>query len=624
MATYANLPGVQVTTLDGGLATSSVPSARSTMIIGTSGIGPANEPYNVTDRALAAQIFGLSGSLVRAMEEVASGGSDNIIMFRMGTTQALLNNVGKDTTVGTVTPGFSISFQEVATTAGTDYKIWYAAGVLYVWLNGQLIFSNDVANDTALDLAGISITGTVAGNIGLPLGTGMTGAIGGAITLTAAAALSGTSFKVAPTFVPAVVGTSLTGRQTYIAISEALEILEMYPIDQIYCPDALIDNPNVAYYVSSDTTTVANNPATNPNALDWLKITVVQGGGNIYQWASETMDSTGATVTAMTATDAPTRIAAGFFETNYACLLGNFCRSQEAVGISGNCVGFLGTSAPATFSLLDTRKWIGFLPTYDVIILNKAVSSGKGLLGLPILTGCSSNSLNTKTTDYAKGYRVGGIYLTDNGLYDGVIQTDNNGNPIDVGAYLHVVADYAVSSNGYSTNYVTNLAGIVGGFHSTLDQKVALTNKPVNVIQLWKANNAQMDSLTLAGVNVLRFKGPTVLPCLLHGETIANQNSDYINLLRQMIKGLVVSTVRQVADGFIGYASTDLLQLSALETALSNKFTTLQKRGYLSGYAFNVLTSKASVRLGHAAIAVSFVPASELVQLQVTVGATLS
>ena len=101
---YSYLPGVQVTTLDGGLATSTVPSSRSTLILGTSGQGPANEPYNVTDRALAAQVFGLSGSLIRACEEVSSGGSDNIILFRIGTKQAALVGVGLDNTTGTVTP----------------------------------------------------------------------------------------------------------------------------------------------------------------------------------------------------------------------------------------------------------------------------------------------------------------------------------------------------------------------------------------------------------------------------------------------------------------------------------------------------------------------------------------
>jgi hypothetical protein len=133
-----------------------------------------------------------------------------------------------------------------------------------------------------------------------------------------------------------------------------------------------------------------------------------------------------------------------------------------------------------------------------------------------------------------------------------------------------------------------------------------------------------MDSLTEVGINVLRFKGNNSLPALLHGETIANPNSDYINLLRQDIKGLVVETTRQVADGFIGYASTDLLSLSALKTALTNKYLVLQQRGYISSYSFTVTTTQADIRLGHASVNISFVPANELVQLNVTVGISQS
>jgi hypothetical protein len=38
------------------------------LIIGTAGQGPVNTPYQVTDRALAAQTFGFSGSLERSIE----------------------------------------------------------------------------------------------------------------------------------------------------------------------------------------------------------------------------------------------------------------------------------------------------------------------------------------------------------------------------------------------------------------------------------------------------------------------------------------------------------------------------------------------------------------------------
>ncbi|MFZ0661843.1 MAG: hypothetical protein WAM66_04065 [Acidobacteriaceae bacterium] len=55
----------------------------------------------------------------------------------MGTSPVVLAGVGLDTTTGTATPGFTLTFDgSVVATAATDYKIWYAAGVPSVWNQG--------------------------------------------------------------------------------------------------------------------------------------------------------------------------------------------------------------------------------------------------------------------------------------------------------------------------------------------------------------------------------------------------------------------------------------------------------------------------------------------------------
>jgi hypothetical protein len=97
MTTYNYLPGVIVNTLDGGLTARFAPQDDSILVIGTAGSGPANTLYQVTDRALAAQIFGFSGTLERGIEEVATY-SDNILAFRMGAKAMQLTGVGLDTT----------------------------------------------------------------------------------------------------------------------------------------------------------------------------------------------------------------------------------------------------------------------------------------------------------------------------------------------------------------------------------------------------------------------------------------------------------------------------------------------------------------------------------------------
>lgn len=94
MSRYPNLPGFVINAVDGGLAARRPPTAKSTLVFGTAAQGAADSPYQVTDRARAAQEFGFQGNLVRAMEEVSAQGSDNIILFRMGTKPATLKAVG--------------------------------------------------------------------------------------------------------------------------------------------------------------------------------------------------------------------------------------------------------------------------------------------------------------------------------------------------------------------------------------------------------------------------------------------------------------------------------------------------------------------------------------------------
>ncbi len=220
--------------------------------------------------------------------------------------------------------------------------------------------------------------------------------------------------------------------------------------------------------------------------------------------------------------------------------------------------------------------------------------------------------------DHATG-RSAGIFSTDNGLYDGAPNIDKNGNLIDLGAYIHVVADTGILANGYKNGYASNLANYAGGYTAVLDEKVNLTNKPVKATQLWKPNSVQLDSATNIGVNFLRFKGNGNLAVFTHGQTAATNASDYKNLLRQRIKGLVVDTVRVTADPFIGSSSTDGLQVQALQTALNSKLLVLQKRGYISRFSFTVTTTPAQQRIGHANIDIVFNPADELIQLDASV-----
>jgi hypothetical protein len=608
------LPGINVNTVDGGLASTQAPKAHSVLIIGTSAQGVINQPYQVTDRAKAALEFGLAGNLVRSMEEAAAN-SDNIILFRMGAKPQVLAGIGVETGTS-ATAGFSLSFGQASATANTDYTLWYKAGVVAVYYQGSLVFTNDPA--APVDTGDITVTGSIAGNTGLQIGTGTAYSATAAITVQAASVLAGATATPAPTLTAAVTGVGLTGRQSFIAYLEAADLLEGYQAEELVVPAATLDAPNVAFYVSTDATTAANNPAVNADALDWLQVSVDAYGNSTYHWASELVDSTGAVAAAYVPTSAAQRLTGGYYEANWGYALANF--AAQVSSLNQTCIAFIGTSAPPTYKLVDVRKWVGFLPKFDVN--GNVTAAGAGLLGNPYLLGTNVSKLNTFTFDYSTGYRQPGFFQTASGQYDDVAQLDRNSNPIDIGAYLHVVADQAILSNGYANNYVANLATWVAGFCSVLDQKNALTNKAQAVKQLpgLVYTSGQLDALTQAKINVLRNKGLYASPAMLHDFTAATDASDYTELLRVRIKGLVISTMLAIGDPFIGSSSLDGLQLTSLKTALDNGLVELQKRGYISNPQVTISTTNAEAKIGHADLFLTFHAADELVQLNAYVG----
>lgn len=625
--TYNYLPGVQVQTVDGGLISLTTPTTKSTIVLGTSGAGPADTPYQVTDLNAAAAAFGQDGTLYRGMQELTVF-CDNILLYRIGTSAATLDGVGA--TIGSgAQSGINITLGEIEATTATDYSIWYKNGVLYLWLNGNLVYANDVNNDVVVNTGDSTVTDTTPGGTtgGLALGSGVA-SLANSITVQAASVLVAVGNNLAPVFTAADTGLGMTMRETYEALDSAYDMLTNFPVQQAWSPNVILDNPNVAFYVSSDSTTVANNPVTNPDALDWLKTTTDDEGETTYQWASESADSNGNPVTPPTFASAADRISQGFHEVNFGYQLARFAAAQSEV--LGGCVGFIGTSSPASFNLPGIRAWIGFLPTYNAatevftadnqLEYGVPTAPGKGLLGIPYLVGTTAGKLNSLCSDAATGYRLPGFFQTTSGEYDGGAVYDQNDNPIDIGAYERVQGDTALLVNGYG-QYTGNIAGVEAGLHSSLIALNAITNKALtSTVQLYRASLGQLDSLTQAKIGVLRFVGTGQTPVILHDRTAAHNASDYIFLNRQDIKFLVCQVIFTEGNKFTGTTSTDGLQMQAMQTAIDSDMQALQKAGYISGYNFTISTTQADQRVGTAYINVKFVPANELVQLLATVG----
>jgi hypothetical protein len=601
--TYNYLPGTQITTVQGGLITLQAPQDKAILVFGTAAQGPADQPYQVTDQTLALTTFGLRGDLMRAMAE-AMVYSDNVVLYRVGTSPLSLSAIGLDHTTGAATPGFSVAFGNRTATSKTDYTVWYKAGILYVYYQGAIVYSNDPA--AAVDTGDVTITGTIAGNVGLQLGTGTSASAASAVTVLAASQETGTANEPAPTMVDAVDGITpgLGQRDLYVAVSQALGGLQGYQASVILVPSAKFDTPNIAFYVASDPTTAINNPASNPDALDWLEVVQNADGSSTYTWAGSTAFA-----------NAAARIAAGFHEVSWGFLLGNFCAQLEKLDTV--CVAFLGTSAPATLKLADVRAWIGAPTVYGPDGATPA-TAGRGLLGNAYMVGTTAAKLNPLCGDYSNGHRMPGFFETSTGFYDGGFVLDPVKQlPNDIGRFLHIVADLGVLSNAYASNYVANLANLVGGFYSAIDPKSAIWNKGLQVTQIpgLTYTPTQMDALTFAKFNVLRSKGANVAPVLLHDRTAAIYNSDFTFLLRMNIHGLVIDTICQRADQYEGQSSLDGLQMTSMKSAMDQDMVTLQTRGYISKANITISTTQAQQNMGQTNLYCSYSPADELVQL---------
>jgi hypothetical protein len=672
MAKYPYLPGVRLGTLDGNTRVSAQPQSKATLVVGTSGKGPAEKTYSASDPSAAANLFGLDGTLIKAMHEVLMH-SDNVKLFRIGTAPAVLNGIGKTATEA----GFKLTLGERSADAATRYKIYYANGALYLYLDGELVLASDPAASVAIDtgdsvLEGAATAGlflakelgtafqathayavgdmvkpaaytglnykcTVAGDSGAAEPEwvdvlGQTTISGGAtfvavnpseplvenaITIDAAVKLAAQGTNAVPTLVAAKDGLGMTLTETYEALDQALDLLQIEKVDQIICPNGLFDAPNVAFYVPTDPTTAKNNPAVN-DALGWLKTTVDEYGQKTYSWAHK--DGT-------IFTSAADRVAKGYHEVNFGYLLAKFAAAQQAE--LGGCLAGVATGGPKAynnatvdkFDLVSLRNWIGVAPKYNDA--GQPISNGKGLLGIPYLSGCTVAKLNPLCHEYANGvaYRMPGFYENESGEYDGGVSYDKNNQPIDIGAYLLVWGDTQFISNSYAYQYAGNLLSVVMGYLASLDEKKALTYKTLNgVTQVWFPNFGMMNALSKAKIGALR--GDEKTPTIIHDNSAASLESDWSQIYRTRLKFLIAKIAFTTGKKFLGTNAINGLQLTSMETALNSDGDELKKRGYITGVQYAPYTTIADARIGAVSCDVRFQAPNQARQLNFSLGIT--
>ncbi len=261
-----------------------------------------------------------------------------------------------------------------------------------------------------------------------------------------------------------------------------------------------------------------------------------------------------------------------FHEVNFAHQFGEFLNS-----LTENdkfVLGFIGTSAPASYANAKIASWIGTLPETDID--GTIIGNGTGLLGNKFMAGSTTRSP--------------GFFKTDSGFPDGVPQTDSNGALIDLGKFLSVVSGLVtlpISPSVGTTGQAVNGAGVYTGLSTTITPGNSTTNELVQRVGIpFAIKKPKLDELSLVGYVVFQQKDRGVV--CVSGELATNPNSDYDYISTSIIVRNITNSLRSRLDGFIG-KGIDEVRLAAMQTAIDTVFQEAVRAGMIKKYIARVI-----------------------------------
>ncbi len=418
MADFPNLPGTYVDLKDGNLQIVEVNVAPVVAVLGTSAQGTADALYPVVRPADASNAFGSSGTLIRGMYEVRSGGSQNVTLMRIGAKSAKLLHVGDD--AGAL--GITIETFDKDDTAGEDlYIFWdHSEERLVVTDEDDTVLYEQIKAEILTDLGACftsgsaEVTGTDIGTEAIPVQMDL-------ITVTGSRFVAGTD------------GVDGTAMDLYEALHKAYASLEASQLDLVVPMDVYMDTPNIADdpaiavdyamadfpAVGAETTLDLDHARVNPDSLlvmkddagdgihvaypftfnrgagasdvdqiefaalaasDVVKVTYnylttdgllyfrtwEESGETMFQWSHEKYYY-----------DSVNDVTVEMHEANFAWQLANFC--YNLTKNDNDAIGMVGVRPFRSTALKDLANWAGFLPVYDT---NGAVTTnGDGLAG---------------------------------------------------------------------------------------------------------------------------------------------------------------------------------------------------------------------------------------------------
>lgn len=211
---------------------------------------------------------------------------------------------------------------------------------------------------------------------------------------------------------------------------------------------------------------------------------------------------------------------------------------------------------------------------------------------------------------------------------------DGDGNKVDAGAYISVVAGvsrafgteatkYAVSQGATNLTYVnSNGAAAYAGLLSVTPSFLGVTNKPLIAVSQARVISGTQAKSLLRHRMVALIQKPAgyVVTSGITGAFNAgvNSRSDYVRVTTIRTTQAMAEVVREAGEAFIGKPISGPF-LAALESAIDTNLQRALRRGAIRSYDFAISSTPDQQVLGEVTVDLSMVPAFELVTINTTV-----
>jgi hypothetical protein len=617
-----NLPGVKSKKNDGNLRAQAASRAPRILIVGTAGKGAGDDFYLVPTTGQARGEFGNEGSLLRGMWEAVKGGANEVALYRIGSTAAVLTGVGDSSGAA----GYTIETVAQDADAGGDYEMYYTDStdrlVIRRVVDEVIVFDNLAT--APIDNFEVTVSGARASGGGPDIGSSSSWI---ALENVDPSTYAGTSF------VAGTDGLSLSRMEMWEQLYVAYKHLLPEEFDVIIPMDVFLDDYNVVaqgHFLGAVTPVIPAGqqyPTAGAYSLgsdiDSLgKVYVEEYEGKYYFWWDINGDGVAdvyptpavGSSSSTTKIDGTTLTTADFHEVNFGYQLGRFLYEYTTDIV--DCTGVIGVLPPASNSLTDKARWYGKEPTWtynageDYYYIASSGDNGSGLLGNKFMVGRS---------DHRSGIYGGGFILTDTEFMDGAEQTDDNDIPVDLGKYFSVTAATMFLRNNYfPAGYLGTYAATYGGFYLELPPASAPTNKSVSGASIVYTLTLQtINDLTGYGYVTLRPKRGGV--SITDAPTASMPNSDWRRLSTVRIVKTIVDQCRTVLDPYIGEGTGSSARAS-MDTAVEGILIQAKRDKYLQDFKeFGVLQTPQQEVEGTADLELTLIPAYELRQINITV-----